>query len=108
MYIKIFIFVISFILAYLSGFLVSLRTIYHDGHEIKGKGKKKAHRGIKRRARAVIKKSINDKFSDKGDCFSDLICDVTKEDESSYISERRKRQTESYNYTKQKNKNYTN
>lgn len=103
MYIRIFIFVICFILAYLSGFLVSLRTIYYDGHKIKGNGRKKAHRGTIRQARVVSNKSINDKFSDKGDCFSDLVCDVTKEDESSYISAKRKRQTESYNYTKQKN-----
>lgn len=87
-YIIIFITVLFFIIAYIVGFYHTLKKVLK--------------RNINRKRIKPNKRNIQECFTDDGDSFSDLVCEVEGEDEQLYIENNRKKQNNAYNYVKEK------
>ena len=47
------------------------------------------------------KKDLKDRFTDDGDSFSDLLCEVEGTNEQIFVEENRKKQNKAYNYIKE-------
>lgn len=88
-YIIIFITVLFFIIAYIVGFYHTLKKVMKRNI-------------INRKRIKPNKRNIQECFTDDGDSFSDLICEVEGEDEQLYIENNRKKQNNAYNYVKEK------
>lgn len=89
----IFLSVVSFIAGYMTGIMYMLNRIS------KRRESRMSEKPIKNE-----KRNLQNCFTDNGDSFSDLLCEVEGTDEQVYVENNRKKQNKAYNYIKEKDK----
>lgn len=98
---NLFLILFSIVLGYLLGFVFIFHVIKTG--KVPDLNKKKKRKGKKKRQNVKKKKkSLDNRFTDQGENYSELVCSVEGVEEAQYVKESRKKQNDAYSYTGRK------
>lgn len=94
-------FILVFIAGYLTSFIITIYT-YADAKDSKHKNFKKRESEenvqVYESDPEQFHNSLASRFTDKGNTFTDLVCETEDVDSQKYVERKRKHQTKAYNY----------